>query len=165
MGKLLKLITQREFKHDPYNIKQRAKTLFKKYAKISIPILASKKPSQMVAISVDAGGEEEFISDMRNALHSLQDENNRLKCKLKIMQEGQRRLKEAFEKTRSTPVLSQESRDTESEPFSPVLGAVKEEEDHLTLIDDVDNMALSPGQSTFPRQMKRKRTSIRQPFI
>ncbi|CEG75644.1 Putative Kinesin family member 20/23 [Rhizopus microsporus] len=165
MGKLLKLITQREFKHDPYNIKQRAKTLFKKYAKISIPILASKKPSQMVAISVDAGGEEEFISDMRNALHSLQDENNRLKCKLKVMQEGQRRLKEAFEKTRSTPVLSQESRDTESESFSPVLGAVKEEEDHLTLIDDVDNMALSPGQSTFPRQMKRKRTSIRQPFI
>ncbi|ORE19140.1 kinesin-domain-containing protein [Rhizopus microsporus] len=165
MGKLLKLITQREFKHDPYNIKQRAKTLFKKYAKISIPILASKKPSQMVAISVDAGGEEEFISDMRNALHSLQDENNKLKCKLKIMQEGQRRLKEAFEKTRSTPVLSQESRDTESESFSPVLGAVKEEEDHLTLIDDVDNMALSPGQPTFPRQMKRKRTSIRQPFI
>lgn len=84
MGKLLKLITQREFKNDPYNIKLRAKTLFKKYAKISIPILASKKPSQMVAISVDAGNQDEFISDMRGALHSLQDENNRLRYKIKV---------------------------------------------------------------------------------
>ncbi|CAO3697211.1 unnamed protein product [Rhizopus stolonifer] len=84
MGKLLKLITQRNFKNDPYNIKLRAITLFKKYAKISIPVLASKKPSQMVAISVDAGNQDEFLSDMRGALQSLQDENSKLKYKIKV---------------------------------------------------------------------------------
>ncbi|KAG1056620.1 hypothetical protein G6F43_001499 [Rhizopus delemar] len=154
MGKLLKLITQREFKNDPYNIKLRAKTLFKKYAKISIPVLASKKPSQMVAISVDAGNQDEFISDMRGALHSLQDENNRLRYKIKTMQEGHRRLKEAFEKTRREPVTELESKveeemnEVESETFSPILGATK---DDLTLIDN--------DEILIPEQRKRKRSS------
>ncbi|KAG1465436.1 hypothetical protein G6F56_004886 [Rhizopus delemar] len=150
MGKLLKLITQRNFKNDPYNIKLRAITLFKKYAKISIPVLASKKPSQMVAISVDAGNQDEFLSDMRGALQSLQDENSKLKYKIKVMQEGHKRLKEAFEKTRTDSVVQQELQmnDADSETFSPALG--ESTEGNSTLIDDE---IVIPR----PRQMKRKR--------
>ncbi|KAI9269864.1 kinesin motor domain-containing protein [Sporodiniella umbellata] len=148
MGKLLKLITQRGFKNDPYNIKLRAKTLFKKYAKISVPVLASKKPSQMVAISVDAGNQDEFLSDMRGALQSLQDENTKLKYKIKTMQEGHKRLKEAFEKTRSDPAVQQEINSAEFETHNSASEDSKEESS--TLIDD--EIALPQ-----PRQIKRKR--------
>ena len=95
MGKLMKLITQRDFKNDPYDIKNRSKALFKSYAKLSIPVLAPIKhkhgrPSMLV-VSVNAGREEELISDMRNAMSSLQEENVKLKHKIKVR--GKERLK------------------------------------------------------------------------
>ncbi|KAK4511889.1 uncharacterized protein ATC70_003888 [Mucor velutinosus] len=100
MGKLMKLITQRKFTNDPYNILGRSRTLFKQYAQLSLPILAPKKTGResMIVLSVNAGREEELINEMRHALSTLQDENGKLKHKLKLMQEGHRRLKEAFEK-------------------------------------------------------------------
>lgn len=100
MGKLMKLITQRKFTNDPYNILGRSRTLFKQYAQLSLPILAPKKTGResMIVLSVNAGQEEELITEMRHALSTLQDENGKLKHKLKLMQEGHRRLKEAFEK-------------------------------------------------------------------
>ncbi|KAL9556417.1 hypothetical protein PS6_002337 [Mucor atramentarius] len=100
MGKLMKLITQRKFTNDPYNILDRSRTLFKQYAKLSLPILAPKKTGResMIVLSVNAGREEELITEMRHVLSTLQDENGKLKHKLKLMQEGHRRLKEAFEK-------------------------------------------------------------------
>lgn len=88
MGKLMKLITQREFKNDPYGIKNRAKALFKSYAKLSIPVLAPIRHKHgrgsMIAVSVNAGREEELILDMRNAMSSLQEENLKLKHKIKV---------------------------------------------------------------------------------
>lgn len=88
MGKLMKLIAQKEFKNDPYNIKQRSKVLFKNYAKLSIPVLAPVKQKygreSMIVVSVNAGREEELISDMRNAMSTLQEENIKLKHKIKV---------------------------------------------------------------------------------
>ena len=102
MGKLMKLITQRKFTNDPYKILDRSRTLCKHYAQLSIPILAPKKTGResMIVLSVNAGREEELITEMRSALSTLQDENGKLKQKQKLMQEGHRRLKEAFEKAR-----------------------------------------------------------------
>ncbi|OBZ85861.1 Kinesin-like protein KIF23 [Choanephora cucurbitarum] len=101
MGKLMKLITERTFKEDPYHIQQRSKDLLKRYAKLSIPVLAPTPQTtgrgSMVVLSVNAGHEEELIMEMRGALSSLQEENTKLKQRLKSMQEGFRRLKEAIE--------------------------------------------------------------------
>lgn len=41
MGKLLKLITQEEFKSDPYSIQQRALDLFKRFARLPRPTVAA----------------------------------------------------------------------------------------------------------------------------
>ncbi|CEP14221.1 hypothetical protein [Parasitella parasitica] len=100
MGKLMKLITEKKFSNDPYKILDRSRTLLKHYAQLSLPILAPKKTGResMIVLSVNAGREEELITEMRNAMSTLQDENGKLKQKLKLMQEGHRRLKEAFEK-------------------------------------------------------------------
>ncbi|RCH95234.1 hypothetical protein CU098_002226, partial [Rhizopus stolonifer] len=99
MGKLMKLITQRTFKTDPYHIHQRSTELLKHYAKLSIPVLAPTQTGRgsMVVLSVNAGREEELIMEMRGALSTLQEENTKLKQKLKLMQEGFKRLKEAIE--------------------------------------------------------------------
>ncbi|KAI7870223.1 kinesin motor domain-containing protein [Spinellus fusiger] len=129
MGKLLKQVAQTEFKDDHYSLQSRAKQLFKLYAQLSIPILTATKQKKntrhresMVVLSVDAGKEEDLISDMRVALDTLQDENYKLKTKLKFMQEGQRKLKQAFEKTRylergTTETVSEKARES-SEPVS-----------------------------------------------
>ncbi|KAI8640459.1 kinesin motor domain-containing protein [Parasitella parasitica] len=100
MGKLMKLITEKKFSNDPYKILDRSKTLLTHYAQLSLPILAPKKTGResMIVLSVNAGREEELITEMRNAMSTLHDENGKLKQKLKLMQEGHRRLKEAFEK-------------------------------------------------------------------
>ncbi|KAL0079315.1 kinesin motor domain-containing protein [Phycomyces blakesleeanus] len=136
MGKLLKLVAQKEFKDDIYSIQSRAKQLFKQFAQLSIPILAPPKKQgrgafnreSMVVLSVDAGKEEELISEMKVALDSLQDENQKLKTKIKYMQEGQKRLKKAFEKTRSSPRRV-------SSMFSPILEAPTIS-DQMSDIDD-----------------------------
>jgi hypothetical protein len=85
MGKLMKLITERPFENDPYNIHSRSKALLKSYAKLSIPILAPKKTGResMIVLSVNAGREEELITEMRSALSTLQEENSKLRHKLK----------------------------------------------------------------------------------
>lgn len=137
MGKLLKLIAQKKFENDPHHIQARAIKLFKRFAKLSIPVFAPpaldrtttnpRDSIRTVVVSVDAGREEELISELRVALDTLQHENVKLKTKLKVyaltgenkkkigfrllnpmiaylaqaMQEGHRRLKEAFEKTRN----------------------------------------------------------------
>jgi hypothetical protein len=91
MGKLMKLITLRDFKNDPYKIKNRSKNLLKNYAKLSIPILAPTKNKKyggresMIVLSVNAGREEELISEMRIALSTLQEENSKLKQKVKVI--------------------------------------------------------------------------------
>jgi hypothetical protein len=86
MGKLMKLITERSFKNDPYNIHHRSKALLKSYAKLSIPILAPKKIGResMIVLSVNAGREEELITEMRSVLSTLQEENGKLRHKLKV---------------------------------------------------------------------------------
>lgn len=92
MGKLLKLITQKQFKQDPYHIKKRAKALLKKYIQLSISTLSplkyhqqpSSKRDSIITISVDAGKEEDLISDMRDAMDTLQEENMRLKSRIKV---------------------------------------------------------------------------------
>ncbi|KAG0179303.1 hypothetical protein DFQ29_002276 [Apophysomyces sp. BC1021] len=124
MGRVLKLITQRTFTNDPCHIQRRAKQLFKKFAQLSIPVLARAKPNhsesaKTVLLSVDAGKEEELISDMREALDSLQEENMQLKNRVKFMQEGHRRLKEAFAKTRDVeadPWLSETATKKDVDP-------------------------------------------------
>ncbi|KAJ8661752.1 hypothetical protein O0I10_002559 [Lichtheimia ornata] len=126
MGRLLKLIAQQQFEKDPDNIQERSKKLFKRFAQLSINVLAPPPPPtpkqqqqrrnahhtkhrhtsntrntyRTVLVSVDAGKEEDLISDMRVALETLQHENSKLKNRVKTMQEGHRRLKEAFKKTK-----------------------------------------------------------------
>lgn len=88
MGKLMKLITQRVFKNDPYQIQHRSKVLFKKYAKLSIPVLAPTKNKNgrgsMIVLSVPSGGEEDLICEMRTAMSTLQEENSKLKQRVKV---------------------------------------------------------------------------------
>lgn len=85
----MKLIAQKEFKSDPYKIQDRSKILFKKYAKLSIPVLAPTKNGHqgrgsMIVLSVPSGSQEEFISEMRNAMTALHEENNKLKQRVKV---------------------------------------------------------------------------------
>ncbi|CAO3653645.1 unnamed protein product [Cunninghamella echinulata] len=104
MGKLLKLITQKQFKQDPYHLKKRANTLLKKYIQLSISTLSplkyqpTSKRDSIITVSVDAGKEEDLISEMRDAMDSLQEENLRLKSRIKTMEINQRRLIEIFDK-------------------------------------------------------------------
>lgn len=95
MGRLIKLIAQKKFEQDPHNIQERAKKLFKRFAQLSIPVLApppaGKKPydnnkrrESTIVVSVDAGREEELISDMRIALDTLQRENQKLRSRVKV---------------------------------------------------------------------------------
>lgn len=90
MGKLMKLITQKDFKSDPYQIQNRSKILFKNYAKLSLPVLAPTKHKygrgSMIVLSVPSGGEEELIAEMRTAMSTLQEENNKLKQRVKVRQ-------------------------------------------------------------------------------
>ncbi|KAI8087301.1 kinesin motor domain-containing protein [Thamnidium elegans] len=180
MGKLMKLITLREFKNDPYKIQHRSKVLFKKYAKLSIPVLAPTKNKNgrgsMIVLSIPSGGEEDLICEMRTAMSALQEENNKLKQRVKHMHEGHRRLQEAFEKTNiveqdntEIPIVSsvqvsatEGENDVEMEDvFSPILGATpvqpqptktdEIEEDHLTLVD----YEQSEGEQLYPPQPPR----------
>ncbi|CAO3631310.1 unnamed protein product [Mucor hiemalis] len=184
MGKLMKLITQREFKNDPYGIKNRAKALFKSYAKLSIPVLAPIRHKHgrgsMIAVSVNAGREEELILDMRNAMSSLQEENLKLKHKIKHMNEGQRRLQEAFEKAKehdaldaalpfssklsSSPTVNMLETESEQlgeedldmvELFSPILGATPVKATDGMEIGDEDRLTLVEGQQLYPEQPAR----------
>lgn len=111
MGRLLKLIAQQQFEKDPDNIQERSKRLFKRFAQLSINVLApppqqpTTPPKQQqhrrhhtkhrhtsntrnmyrtVLVSVDAGKEEDLISDMRVALETLQHENSKLKQRVKV---------------------------------------------------------------------------------
>jgi hypothetical protein len=85
MGKVIKMIAQKNFNKDVMHVKQRSVKLLKHYAKLSLPILApSKGRESMVVLSVTAGHQEELITEMRQALTTLQDENNKLKHKLKV---------------------------------------------------------------------------------
>ncbi|ORZ10767.1 kinesin motor domain-domain-containing protein [Absidia repens] len=96
MGKLLKLISQRQFQQDSCHLKKRAERLLKRYIKLSISTLAPPihRPKQrkhnnresLIMVSVDAGKEEDLISDMRDAMDVLQDENRKLKSRLKVTQ-------------------------------------------------------------------------------
>ncbi|KAI8070830.1 P-loop containing nucleoside triphosphate hydrolase protein [Gongronella butleri] len=109
MGKLLKLISQHTFAHDPASLKLRSTQLLKQYLQLSIATLAPprappSKRDSVVHLAVDVG-KEDLISDMRDALDSLQDENSRLKHKLKSMEYNQRRLIQAFDKTSDTSSL------------------------------------------------------------
>lgn len=82
----MKLISQRAFSNDPYNVKSRSIALFKKYAKLSLPVLVPRQTGRpsMVVLSVNAGHEEDLITEMRGALATLQEENTKLKHKLKV---------------------------------------------------------------------------------
>lgn len=94
MGKLMKLIAQKKFENDPHKIQERAIKLFKHFAKLSIPVLAPpalnrsttnpRDSIRTVVVSVDAGREEDLISEMRVALDTLQHENAKLKTKIKV---------------------------------------------------------------------------------
>ncbi|KAI9263541.1 kinesin motor domain-containing protein [Helicostylum pulchrum] len=180
MGKLMKLITQRVFKNDPYQIQHRSKVLFKKYAKLSIPVLAPTKNKNgrgsMIVLSIPSGGEEDLICEMRTAMSTLQEENSKLKQRVKHMHEGHRRLQEAFEKTKvveqdnmEMPIIpSAQVSDIEGENdvemeevFSPILGtrpvqpqptkADEIEEDHSTLVD----YEQTEGEQLYPPQPPR----------
>lgn len=90
MGKLMKLIAQRKFKNDPYHIQHRSKTLFKNYAKLSLPVLAPPKHGRgsMIVLSVPSGAEEDLIAEMRTAMSTLQEENYKLKQRVKVREGG-----------------------------------------------------------------------------
>lgn len=106
MGKLLKLIAQEEFEKDPYQIRDRAIKLFKRYAQL--PHESSTTPvtevrdvlplprKELSAMTINSEMEVEELTDLQN----LRAENAKLKQRLKLMNEGQHRLKEAFERTR-----------------------------------------------------------------
>lgn len=86
MGKLMKLIAQKDFKNDPYHIQNRSKTLFKNYAKLSLPVLAPTRHGRgsMIVLSVPSGAEEDLIAEMRSAMTTLQEENLKLKQRVKV---------------------------------------------------------------------------------
>ncbi|KAI8144057.1 kinesin motor domain-containing protein [Fennellomyces sp. T-0311] len=123
MGRLLKLIAQKKFTNDPDHIQERAKSLFKRFARLSIDVLAPAKPpprnTRTVLVSIDAGREEELISDMRVALETLQHENSKLKSRVKAMHEGQRRLKQAFEKAKSDVSIASSMQPLEESAGTP----------------------------------------------
>lgn len=90
MGKLLKLIAQEEFEKDPYQIRDRAIKLFKRYAQLphesstapvtevrDIPPLPRKELS---AMTINSEMELEELTDLQN----LRAENAKLKQRLKV---------------------------------------------------------------------------------
>ncbi|KAI9485564.1 MAG: kinesin motor domain-containing protein [Benjaminiella poitrasii] len=96
MGKLMKLIVEREFKNDPYNIHQRSQNLLNYYIKLSISSSQQQQKDKIIVLNANNFGQEQGI---RTALGRLKEENSKLKHKLKLMQEGHKRLKKAFDKT------------------------------------------------------------------
>lgn len=82
----MKLIAQKDFKNDPYHIQNRSKTLFKNYAKLSLPVLAPTRHGRgsMIVLSVPSGAEEDLIAEMRSAMTTLQEENLKLKQRVKV---------------------------------------------------------------------------------
>ncbi|CEP17237.1 hypothetical protein [Parasitella parasitica] len=94
MGKLLKLIAQEEFEKDPFQIKSRAMRLFKRYAQLptSYESLSKNTFSNMA---------EEDTTDIQGLIA----ENAKLKQRIKILNNGQKRLKNAFEKTKWTMTM------------------------------------------------------------
>ena len=89
MGRLLKLIAQKKFANDPAQIQERAKQLFKRFARLSIDVLAPAKQhrtnnNRTLAVSGVGVDQEELISDMRVALETLQHENMKLKGRVKV---------------------------------------------------------------------------------
>ncbi|KAI9485316.1 MAG: P-loop containing nucleoside triphosphate hydrolase protein [Benjaminiella poitrasii] len=115
MGKLLKLIIQEEFEKDPYQIRNRAIQLFKRYAQLTSTMdiespLRDQSPLKSVFSSLNLQEEEEeeekermkdatTMTDRTDIEEILKTENIKLRQRIKILNEGQRRLKEAFEKT------------------------------------------------------------------
>ncbi|KAG2237930.1 hypothetical protein INT48_002491, partial [Thamnidium elegans] len=103
MGKLLKLIAQEEFEKDPYQIRNRAVKLFKRYAQL--PTTSIEKNETESAMMTDNVPHElprqAFASMTINTEDSqtLRIENAKLKQKIKLLNKGQNRLKEAFENT------------------------------------------------------------------
>jgi hypothetical protein len=53
MGKLLKLITQEEFKSDPYSIQQRALDLFKRFARLPRPVATTSQLGHQDTMALD----------------------------------------------------------------------------------------------------------------
>jgi hypothetical protein len=67
MGKLLKLITQEEFKSDPYSIQQRALDLFKRFARLPRPIATTTQLHQDT-MSLDPT-EDKLMEDFMDRLN------------------------------------------------------------------------------------------------
>ncbi|GAA5799584.1 hypothetical protein HPULCUR_005000 [Helicostylum pulchrum] len=107
MGKLLKLIAQEEFEKDPYQIRNRAVKLFKRYAQLPTSIEKNGTESSMMMDSVPHELPRQAFASMTinteesQDFHNLRAENAKLKQKIKLLNKGQNRLKEAFENTKN----------------------------------------------------------------
>ncbi|KAI8359078.1 kinesin motor domain-containing protein [Choanephora cucurbitarum] len=95
MGKLLKLIAQEEFEKDPYQIRNRAIRLFKRYAQLpsNTPSLSPSPTTSPTPPLIESVSRKDTI-DLDNVLA----ENARLKQRIKVLCHGQKRLKGVFER-------------------------------------------------------------------
>ncbi|KAI8636332.1 kinesin motor domain-containing protein [Parasitella parasitica] len=117
MGKLLKLIAQEEFEKDSFQIKSRAMRLFKRYAQLPTSFESLPKnalPSMAVEDTTD--------------IQDLIAENARLKQRIKILNNGQKRLKEAFETTKLTTAMMPPP--VEKDDMSMMIDSNDEQEDN-----------------------------------
>ncbi|KAI8390272.1 kinesin motor domain-containing protein [Blakeslea trispora] len=150
MGKLLKLIAQEEFEKDPYQIRDRAIRLFKRYAQL--PSLSHSPPPPPPPPLADPVSSCKDTSELDHVLA----ENARLKQRVKILCHGQKRLKSAFERLQAIPsnlVDNDDRKENENTPSSPFLTA----KDNQVMEEDYD----SDITELFKTKGKKRRRRLR----
>ncbi|GAN11456.1 kinesin-domain-containing protein [Mucor ambiguus] len=113
MGRLLKSIALEEFEKDPFQIKNRAMRLLQRYAQLPKAVHDSPPKDAFSNMALE---------DPSTDIQGLRAENAKLKQRIKHLNNGQKRLKKAFEKTSTT--------------ITPTTSAM-EQDDILMVEDDV----------------------------
>ncbi|KAK4519159.1 uncharacterized protein ATC70_009391 [Mucor velutinosus] len=97
MGRLLKSIALEEFEKDPFQIKNRAMRLLQRYAQL---------PKSVNDIPPKDAFSNMALEDSSTDIQDLRAENAKLKQRIKHLNNSQKRLKKAFEKTSITITAS-----------------------------------------------------------
>ncbi|KAL9551919.1 hypothetical protein MBANPS3_004027 [Mucor bainieri] len=127
MGRLLKSIALEEFEKDPFQIKNRAMRLLQRYAQL--PKAVGDSPPKDAFSNM-------ALEDPSTDIQGLRAENAKLKQRIKHLNNGQKRLKQAFEKTSNT--------------VTPTASTI--EHDDISMIEDDDDAVNDANKSNDQQQ-------------
>ncbi|KAI7900885.1 kinesin motor domain-containing protein [Cokeromyces recurvatus] len=173
MGKLLKLIIQEDFEKDPYQIRNRAIQLFKRYSQLmDLPAELPLK-NEFSNLNLQEENEQKFqdattMTDITDIEKSLKIENTRLRQKIKILNEGQKRLKEAFENTLLTKqilsrpllpsedVIMTENKNNHNDPETIHVNSSEEENDINEYESDITEILKQDSRQKRRRKLRER---------